>query len=365
MQFALILIALSFLPLLTFIVGICGNLLTIISFSYATRKRKHGFQENWRTNTIYVQNLAFIDMVYCILMLTKWIYEISMHINQYTNDENGNNDRYEKDTMFCNIFVHLNIFLATSDKWAIVTIALMRAVAITNNRKWEALCDKKQNVICFVLIPWVISLAFRLLGPLEIFSRSTKTGVCTPEIQTKATIIKYILQFSLENTIIVFSYLYILYYMVKGSYQLKSNRTTYGDDNTRKIISRNIRATKTMAMIAFSSIFLSLPILVLILIYQANKLSDDTYSLWSMIFYNVMILQYSNNLFIYVWRKDENMLAIVELLKLLFYKRNDVNQTAITDFISLDKMDSDDVGELSETNGTNSKNEIFKQFTRC
>ena len=139
--------------------------------------------------------------------------------------------------------------------------------------------------------------------------------------------------------------------MTKESYQSKSNHATNSDDDTQKIVSRNIRATKTMAMIAFSSILLSLPILVLILIYQDNKLSEDTYSLWSMIFYNVMIFQYSNNLFIYVWRKDENMLAIMDFLKLPFSKRNDNNQRTINDFCILNKMDADeDVFELTETN---------------
>ena len=59
---------------------------------------------------------------------------------------------------------------------------------------------------------------------------------------------------------------------------------------------------------------------VTVLLYQLKMISSDTYSVWVIISLNILILQYSNNLFIYVWRKDENWSAIMDIVSLVYPK---------------------------------------------
>ena len=320
MEFALVALPLGILPLIIFAVGVFANLMTLVSTFYAKTKRKYGFLENWNTATIYIQNLAFIDLLYCLILLIKVIYDIIMHLEHYAKDARDKHQPYKEDAMFCKIFVHLQIFLGTCDKWAIVVIAITRAVAITNNRVWENICDKRRNVVIFVLFPWIWSLGFRFLGSNEMFSRNTNTGLCMPEETSRIVLFRFMLHFPVETIIITFSYLYILCY-VKGNTQAsKETDTVFFDENAKSIRKRNMRLVKTMALIAFSSIFLSLPYFVVVILYEMDKISTEAFSLWGLIAYNILIVQYSNNLFIYVWRKDENMWAIMDVIALIFPK---------------------------------------------
>ena len=47
------------------IIGICGNSLTLLAIPYATRKKKFNFNSNWPT-TDFILNLAFSDLIYCL-----------------------------------------------------------------------------------------------------------------------------------------------------------------------------------------------------------------------------------------------------------------------------------------------------------
>ena len=104
-------IVVHILPVIIFMVGILGNLITIISTYFAKWKRRYGFDENWRTSTVYIQNLAMINFMYCALKLFQKSYEIHMHLIRYNNDTNGGDTmEYEEDNSFCDIFAHLQIF---------------------------------------------------------------------------------------------------------------------------------------------------------------------------------------------------------------------------------------------------------------
>ena len=320
MESALVFIVLGVLPLLVSLIGVIGNLVTLVSTYYARKKRRYGFHENWYTATIYIQNLALIDFLYCLIMLIRWFYFILLQIRQHYNDTKGHHEAYKKDTILCNIFNHLGIFLGTCDNYAIVLIALTRAVAITNNRRWENICDRKRNVAIFVVFPWIWSFVFRSLWSQELHSRNADTGFCSPEEITSIIVFRYIFHFPLESVIIFSSYLYIFFYVTRTSEAFNQNETVFSGENVSLIRSRNIRLAKTMAMIAFSSILLGLPMFVTLLLAEMNMIDKHGHSLWLIITYNVLIIQFSNNLFIYVWRKDEHMCAIMDILSMIFPK---------------------------------------------
>ena len=59
-------------------------------------------------------------------------------------------------------------------------------------------------------------------------------------------------------------------------------------------------------------------VVVVELLFETEKLNEATYSHLCLLVYNVWILQHSINLFIYVWRKDENMCAIMDVILIVF-----------------------------------------------
>ena len=316
---ALLMIVVHILPVIIFMAGILGNLMTIISTYFAKWKRRYGFDKNWRTSTVYIQNLAIINFMYCFLKLFQKSYEIQMHLTRFANSTiGGDNMEYEEDSSFCDIFAHLQIFLGNCDKWAIVVIALIRSFAITNNRKWETICERKRNVCSIVVCPWLLGGIGEFFGIKETYTRNENTGVCILKNVNPEIAFKYIIRFSLQSLIIISSYIYIYCYVAKQSRSKESLHARFGQEQSNISRSRNIGLAKTMSMIGFSSIFLSLPMMFVFILFLIDKIDSNSYSLLGLICYNIMILQYSNNLFIYVWRKDEHMHAILDLLSWMF-----------------------------------------------
>ena len=129
---------------------------------------------------------------------------------------------------------------------------------------------------------------------------------------------KYIIRYSLQSLLIILSYIYIYCYVKKQSRSKESLHAQFGQEQSNLSRSRNIGLAKTMSMIGFSSILLSFPMMFVFLLFLIDKIDSNSYSLWGLICYNIMIIQYSNNLFIYVWRKDEHMHAILDLLSWMF-----------------------------------------------
>ena len=70
--------------ILVFIFGAVGNVVTIVSVSYAARKKRFGLDENFNTTGIFICNLSFLDLCLCIffllpngfsLLMNKWIFD--------------------------------------------------------------------------------------------------------------------------------------------------------------------------------------------------------------------------------------------------------------------------------------------------
>ena len=51
------------------IVGILGNLLTLFALPYAKKKNQRFFRENWNSSTMFILNLAMVDLVFCIICI--------------------------------------------------------------------------------------------------------------------------------------------------------------------------------------------------------------------------------------------------------------------------------------------------------
>ena len=51
------------------VAGILGNLLTLLALPFAREKRRHRLHESWNTSTIFILNLAAVDLIFCIICI--------------------------------------------------------------------------------------------------------------------------------------------------------------------------------------------------------------------------------------------------------------------------------------------------------
>ena len=102
-----------------FLLGIFGNALCIASVIYAKVKGNHHFDDDttWHSKTVFILNLAVVDLLYCLLMVSMCIFAMMLYLKIY------------KDETFitCKFFVIGMQELAAIDGWSIALIAVTRA----------------------------------------------------------------------------------------------------------------------------------------------------------------------------------------------------------------------------------------------
>ena len=216
---------------------------------------------------------------------------------------------------WCTFSVHFQTLLGALDVSAIALISLTRAMTIANNQRWETLCARKRNVFMFLSSQWILTLGLYAPTFQQTFKRSREEmGFCYPVNENstfgyaKHTHIRFAI-YGVAAVMIVLSYLYILCYVSRVSKSNNFNLTTKDAEIRNR---RNIQIAKMMAIVAFSSIFLFLPWLLVQILRTLKMIDEDTYILSAVITFEILILQYSINMFIYVWRKDDYRRAIID-----------------------------------------------------
>ena len=66
-------IAVGVWGILVAIVGIVGNLFTFAALSHAKQRKRHRLHENWNTTTVFVLNMAAIDLIFCIICIPTYV----------------------------------------------------------------------------------------------------------------------------------------------------------------------------------------------------------------------------------------------------------------------------------------------------
>ena len=112
---------------LTMVFGVLGNGLTLVAITYATIRKKTKFDGiNWYSTTIFIFNLAFTDIAYCLFMVCYMLYGL------YRSGAYGlwspQSVDHEESCETCKFFLLGIQFLAQTDGWSIAVIAMTRAI---------------------------------------------------------------------------------------------------------------------------------------------------------------------------------------------------------------------------------------------
>ena len=106
------------LILIIVVVGATGNALTLASVIYAKIKKKHNFDDSaWLSSTVFVLNLAFADITYCVFFMSMGVYGYRIYLKHDVGDTSSG----------CKFFILGIQNLATIDGWSIALIAFTRA----------------------------------------------------------------------------------------------------------------------------------------------------------------------------------------------------------------------------------------------
>ena len=123
---------------INFVVGVLGNILTLVAIPHASSKRRHELHKNWYTSTIFILNLAVFDLGFCIFGMTHDVL-----FNLGIGWPFGN--------IACKVFNFLGPVFAYGDWYSLGLIALTRALFITKPTEWDSFCNKPRRVFAVLI----------------------------------------------------------------------------------------------------------------------------------------------------------------------------------------------------------------------
>ena len=124
------------------IIGLIGNLLTLCAFQYAKIKKKFQFHRSWNHITIFIWNLALVDLFSAVNMTLLYIQLIF-----YPNTINN--------MMLCVAEITLRDIFVLINAASIASIAIVTFMGVTKNNLWKNFCDKSINVNVLIISLWI------------------------------------------------------------------------------------------------------------------------------------------------------------------------------------------------------------------
>ena len=132
------------------VLGILGNLATLIVVPIAAKRKRHQIHKNFNSSTIFILNLLFVDLCHCLFFtLPQGILFLSE--TPYFG-EHG-----------CKLIMSGGMATIGSDMLSIMMISLSRCLNIAYNQKWNDFCDRKRNLGVLLILVWIPSLCFTII----------------------------------------------------------------------------------------------------------------------------------------------------------------------------------------------------------
>ena len=139
--------------LLVMIIGIVGNLLTLIAVPYAKWKRRHDFHLQFWTTHIWVLHLALAELIWCVIPLPV------LFVIPYLGGRYAQGPGMDVFVKACFIIGHQCVY---TDWLLLAFIVMTRALHVKFPRKWKLFCDNRLYVTMLLLLPWIISTFYIL-----------------------------------------------------------------------------------------------------------------------------------------------------------------------------------------------------------
>ena len=125
------------------VIGVLGNTLTLLAFQFAKIKKKYRIHKTWNHITVFIWNLALIDMLSALNMTLLYSFFVfhPKEINSYP--------------LCIFIITTRDIFVLISAA-SIACIAIVTVLGITKNQLLQNYCDSSTKVNLVILFVWVV-----------------------------------------------------------------------------------------------------------------------------------------------------------------------------------------------------------------
>ena len=301
--------------LFTFILGILGNLLTLVAVPYAKWRHRHGFHRTFWTTDIWILHLALCDLLFCIVGAPH--YFIPYLGFRYVQG-------FGWDTV-CQVSFVIEILTIRND-WLLVSfIAMTRAINFRYPTKWRAFCDKKSNIFISQLSSWILQILFMLpvfLQDSKTFGYNCLMGKCSHIPTGKdssnmlanhawiTNVLPYVLVVGFPTVIISISYFIIWMDIMKLKRERMDNDGEQANRN-RKLSKSEMKFIWTILIVCGCFFICAVPLTVVcnILGYK----NDIPF----LILFSLMLCQYSVNVFIYAYHSEQYRAAYLDILLLI------------------------------------------------
>ena len=135
--------------ILVFIFGAVGNVVTIVSVSYAARKKRFGLDENFNTTGIFICNLSFLDLCLCIFFLLPNGFSLLM--NKWIFGE-----------FICSLSFYASCIVWHSEILALSLIAISRCLDLKFKEKWDKWNEKTIPAFILIITTWAPGILFSM-----------------------------------------------------------------------------------------------------------------------------------------------------------------------------------------------------------
>ena len=278
--------------LLVFILGAIGNFVTIISISYAARKKRFGFDENFNTTGIFICNLSFLDLCLCIFFLLP--NGISLLMNKWLFGE-----------LMCSLSFYASCIVWHSEILALSLIAISRCLDLKFKERWDKWSEKMIPGLILIVTTWIPGILFSM--PFTGFHGGWSYKFCMCDYVRDKKIWRWIGKANLVIGICVMGVCYIIiWWEAKKSVEnvgISGNLNSFLKD-------RNKKMTNTISRLLVMSVVCFLPWFII------NEESIDSMEYVKVIYYIIEILygsQVALNFILYVMTNDQYRLAYKSL----------------------------------------------------
>jgi hypothetical protein len=324
--------------LLVGVLGVLGNLATLVTVPYAVRQKRHGLHKNFYNSTIFILNLSFTDLCHCLcFVLPQGILYFCEH-----SPFGG---------FGCLIIMSGCVLSVTCDMLAMALISLSRYLDISYKEKWNQICDLKKNVMLLLALFWTPGL---LSIPLLIFIYShdsvkpgwdCRYGACgflqsydvgmhpkaIEDIETtnyNSWNLMYI--YTIFVPLFSFVVMIVCYLFIWRKVHKSAKYLSGTESMMRTLNKREFKMTKAISIIILCSFLCWLPLPILAFVFLTfsdshHVSSDSDYILYAII-QSVFVSQYALNFFIYITQSEQFRDAFLDGIH-LFRRQESIMQT--------------------------------------
>ena len=321
------------------ILGTLGNSTTLISIPLAVNRKIFGLDENFRSTTIFILHLSFIDLVMSLFGILPLSFQLLTQ-------------RWDLGIISCKAYAIFVQIIGPIEASALATIAVTRCIGLINRNNWESFSRKKRNIVLLLITPWFLSFptllpyfvksanvevgwscTFGICGTISSCQRSTSPESCYDESTWIDDFIPIYMLVLVLSSIIIITTCYI---MINQSAKKSSEPLKKQEHLNKQLKRRDLKMLKTILLLILLHGLCNLPLrgtTFYNFIFPESSLTLSTEYVLLMIYQS----QYAMNFFIYAGSNEQYRKAYLYAWRYITLQKN-VNETNATNDKELNRI---------------------------